>query len=121
MKTSKILAAAALSLLAATGAQAQLAYDGEGVLPAVSANSRATVAAEAVRAVRSPDPFSVAASSSVMRPPAQPADRATVRAQAVAAAHAPNQNLAPDSFYNSVIPAQYTQGSLKFRGNSATM
>ena len=52
MKTSHILAAAALTLLAATGAQAE-SYD--GVNTAVSTKSRDEVNAEAVRAAAAPN------------------------------------------------------------------
>ncbi len=52
MKTSHILAAAALTLLAATGAQAET-Y--EGVNTAVSTKSRDEVNAEAVRTAYAPD------------------------------------------------------------------
>ena len=84
MKTSKIIAAAALTLLAAAGAQAET-Y--EGVHPLVSANSRTTVRAEAVAAAHSAKPYSDAAESGVPAVVASTVDRATVRSQAVAAAH----------------------------------
>ena len=84
MKTSKIIAAAALTLLAAVGAQAET-Y--EGVHPLVSANSRTTVRAEAVAAAHSANPYSDGAESGVPAVVASTVDRATVRSQAVAAAH----------------------------------
>jgi hypothetical protein len=84
MKTSKIIAAAALTLLAAAGAQAET-Y--EGVHPLVSANSRATVSAEGVTAAHRADPYADGAGSGVPAVVASTADRATVRSQAVAAAH----------------------------------
>ena len=52
MKTSQILAAAALALLAATGAQAET-Y--QGVNTAVSTKSRDEVNAEAVRTAAAPN------------------------------------------------------------------
>jgi len=84
MKTSKIIAAAALALLAAAGAQAET-Y--EGVHPLVSANSRATVNAQAVAAAHSANPYADGAESGVPAVVASSVDRATVRNQAVAAAH----------------------------------
>ena len=84
MKTSKIIAAAALTLLAAAGAQAET-Y--EGVHPLVSANSRAMVNAQAVTAAHSANPYAEGADSTVAPLLASATDRATVRNQAVAAAH----------------------------------
>ncbi|MGO4393881.1 alpha/beta hydrolase [Variovorax sp. M-6] len=104
MKTSKIIAAAALSILAAAGAQAET-Y--EGVQAPVSANSRADVNAQAVVAARSENPYADGVSSRVAPALTAPADRATIRAQAVATAHEPNQNLDRKAFVNSVVPAQY--------------
>jgi len=104
MKTSKIIAAAALSILAAAGAQAET-Y--EGVQAPVSANSRTEVNAQAVAAARSENPYAEGASSRVAAPLVASADRSAVRAQAVAAAHEPNQNLDRRAFFNSVVPAQY--------------
>lgn len=104
MKTSKLIAAAALSIVAAAGAQAET-Y--EGVAAPVSANSRAQVQAEAAIAARSENPFGDAASSGVAPVLASSADRATVRAQAVASAHAANQNLKREAFVNSAIPSQF--------------
>lgn len=53
MKTSSLLAAAALSLLAVTGGAHAESYDGVHV--GVSALSRETVATEAVRTAAAPD------------------------------------------------------------------
>ena len=105
MKTSKIIAAAALSILAAAGAQAET-Y--EGVQAPVSANSRAEVNAQAVVAARSENPYADGVTSRVAPALTASADRATIRAQAVATAHEPNQNLDRKAFVNSVVPAQYT-------------
>jgi hypothetical protein len=87
MKTSKILAAAALSLLAAAGAQAET-Y--EGVHPLVSSASREDVRAEAVVAARSDNPYAEGVSSRVAPALSASADRAGVRAEAVAAARSAN-------------------------------
>ena len=103
MKTSNILAAAALSLLAAAGAHAET-Y--EGVQPLSAGYSRADVAPQAVAAARAGNEYSDAASSTVAPALTASTDRATVRGEAVAAAHAPGQNLRRESFPASVIPAQ---------------
>ncbi len=103
MKTSKIIAAAALSILAAAGAQAET-YD--GVHQLVSANSRAEVNAQAVVAARSANPYAEGAGSAPVVVSAR--DRAEVRAEAVAHAHRPNQNVRRESFAGSVIPAQFS-------------
>jgi hypothetical protein len=105
MKTSNIIAAAALSLLAAAGAHAET-Y--EGVIAPVSANSRAQVEAEAAAvAATSANLYADGMSSRVAQPMASSVDRATIRAQAEATAHEPNQNLDRKAFVNSVVPAQY--------------
>ena len=80
MKTSKIIAAATLSLLAAVGAQAET-YD--GVLTVNSVASRAEVAAQARATARSGDVFSEAAFSGVTPALTASIDRATVQRQAV--------------------------------------
>lgn len=104
MNASKIIAAAALSILAAAGAQAET-Y--EGVHAPVSANSRADVNAQAVAAARSENPYAEASSSRVAPSLTASADRSVIRDQAVATAHEPNQNLDRKAFVNSVIPSQY--------------
>jgi hypothetical protein len=103
MKTSNILAAAALSLLAAAGAHAET-Y--EGVQPLTSGYSRADVAPQAVAAAREGNAYSEVASAGVAPVLASATDRAAVRSEAVAAAHAPGQNLRRESFVGSVIPEQ---------------
>jgi hypothetical protein len=105
MKTSKIIAAAALSILAAAGAQAET-YD--GVHQLVSANSRADVNAQAVVAAHSANPYADGYSAGVAPVLASARDRASVRAEAVAAAHAPNQNVRRESFAASEIPSQFS-------------
>ena len=108
MKTAQIIAAAALTLLAAVGAQAET-YD--GVQQVVSVKSRAAVDSEAVAAANAPDQ-NINRSSKVAAALTSPASRAAVAAEAVAAANAANQNLDRKSFVNSVVPAAYTHGSL---------
>ena len=87
MNTSKLLAAAALSLLAAAGAQAET-YD--GVHAPVSANSRADVRAQAMIAARSENPYAEGVSSRVAPVLTASTDRGSVRGEAVAAAHSAN-------------------------------
>lgn len=135
MKTSNIIAVAALSLLAAAGAQAQTARaiaDAGAVVAAHSADpyaegfsgrvaaptglaDRAAVNAEAVVASRSVNPYAEGFSGRVAPVLASGLDRNTVRAVAVATAHAPNQNLDRKAYFNSEIPAEYTKGTIKFR------
>jgi hypothetical protein len=103
MKTSNILAAAALSLLAAAGAHAET-Y--EGVQAVTSGYSRADVAPQAVAAARAGNVYGDGVSSAVAPALTASADRATIRTEAVAAAHAPGQNLRRESFADSVVPAQ---------------
>ncbi|MDB5826204.1 MAG: helicase [Variovorax sp.] len=86
MNSSKIIAAAALTLLAAAGAQAET-Y--EGVHALTHGANRTQVQAQAVVAAHSENPYAEGADSGVLTI-ASSADRATVRAQAVAAAHSPN-------------------------------
>ncbi len=112
MKTSNILAAAALSLLAVAGAHAET-Y--QGVLTPTSVRPRAEVAAEATLAAHTANPYAESVSSRVAPVLTASADRSTVRAEAYARAHAPNQNVRIESFVNSQVPAQYTNGSLKVR------
>ena len=99
MKTSHILAAAAISILAAAGAQADT-YD--GVQASVSAKSRDEVNAEAVRAAAAVDQNIPRGSRGAERftPTADPA---AVRAQAIATANAVDSNVVPGSKYNSRV------------------
>lgn len=87
MKTSKLIAAAALTLLAAAGAQAET-Y--QGVLVPPTANSRAAVVAQAVAAAHSANPYAEAFNAGVAPMVASSVDRSTVQREAVAAAHRPN-------------------------------
>lgn len=97
MKTSHLLAAAALSILAATGAQAET-YD--GVHAAVSAKSREEVNAEAVKTASAPNQ-NVVRGSRGAEPFNSVADPAAVRAQAIATANAVDANVVPGSKVNS--------------------
>lgn len=112
MKTSKLLAAAALSILAAAGAQAET-YDGVHAL--TTQRTRAEVSSEAVVAARAGNVYGDVAGPIVQAPLLALLDRSVVRAEAVAAAHDPLQSLDRKAFVNSVIPAQYTNGSLAIR------
>jgi hypothetical protein len=99
MKTSQIVAAAALSLLAAVGAQAET-Y--QGVETPVSGLNRADVEAEAVRAASAPNQ-NVTRGSRGADPFKSVADPAAVRAQAIATANAPDQNVTGGSRVNSRV------------------
>lgn len=87
MKTSKILAAAALSLLAAVGAQAET-Y--EGVLTVNSVASRADVDAQARATARAGNIYADAAYAGVAPALTASTDRALVRSQAVQTARLGN-------------------------------
>lgn len=83
MKTSRIIAAAAVSLLAAIGAQAET-Y--EGVHAPVSANQRADIHSQAVVAAHSANPYAEGDEQGVATVSVGVVDRANVRAQAFVAA-----------------------------------
>lgn len=112
MKSSKILAAAAFSILAAAGGAQAETYDGVHAL--TSQRARAEVVAEAVLAAHSPNPYAEGASAGVAPALVASTDRARVRAEAVARAHAPNQNLRREGFFNSEVPAAYNKPVLSF-------
>ncbi len=99
MKTSRLLAAAAVTLLATLGAQAET-Y--EGVAQPVSALGRAEVNAEAVRAASAADQ-NVVRGSRGAEAFTSAATRDSVRAQAALAAAAPDQNVVPGSRVNSRV------------------
>ncbi|MDQ0085869.1 MULTISPECIES: DUF4148 domain-containing protein [Variovorax] len=99
MKTSQILAAAALTLLAAVGAQAET-Y--QGVNTAVSTKSRDEVNAEAVRAASAPNQ-NVTRGSRGPETVAVSKDRAIVQAEAVRTSYAPDQNVTGGSRVNSRV------------------
>ncbi|WP_295989098.1 DUF4148 domain-containing protein [uncultured Variovorax sp.] len=99
MKTSQILAAATLALLAATGAQAET-Y--QGVNTAVSTKSRDEVNAEAVRTASAPNQ-NVTRGSRGPETVAVSKDRSIVEAEAIRAAYAPDQNVTSGSRVNSKV------------------
>jgi len=103
MKTSKIIAAAALSFLTAAGAHAE---GFEPVQPLDIGSNRAELAADGAAAARRGNVYGdVVASPLTVRP--STLDRASIHAEAVAAAHAPNQNLDRRAFVNSEVPPLY--------------
>ena len=99
MKTSRLLAAAALSFIAAAGAHAE-AY--QGVHAGVSAKSRDEVSAEAARTAAAPNQ-NVVRGSRGAEPFNSVASTEAVRAQAVATANAPDQNVSAGSRVNSRV------------------
>jgi hypothetical protein len=115
MNTRNILAAAALSLLAAAGAQAET-Y--EGVLTLNSSLSRAEVQTQAVAAARAGDVNADTYGSGVLVAGAS-VDRATVREQAVAAAHNPLQSLDRRAFYRDQVPTAYAKPKVSFTRQAA--
>ncbi|MBB3179804.1 alpha/beta hydrolase [Variovorax sp. Sphag1AA] len=115
MNTSKILAAAALSLLAVAGANAET-YD--GVHPLTTANSRADVQGGAVAAARAGNEYGDAADAGV-ETVASTTNRAVVKEQAVAAAHNPLQSLDRRAFYRDQVPAAYLKPKVSFTRQAA--
>jgi len=114
MKTSKIISAAALALLAAAGAAHAEEYDGVHAL--TTQRTRAEVQAEAQTVARAGNVYGETYHAGVMQVDGTSSvDRNAVRAQAVAAAHDPLQNLDRKAYVNSTIPAQYKNGSLAIR------
>ncbi|WP_077002371.1 DUF4148 domain-containing protein [Variovorax sp. KK3] len=99
MNTTRFLAIAALSLLGAAGAQAEI-Y--EGVQAPVSGMSRADVEAEAVRTAAAPNQ-NVVRGSRGAEAFKSVADPEAVRAQAIATANAPDQNVTGGSRVNSRV------------------
>jgi len=116
MKTSTILAAAAIALFAAAGAQAET-Y--EGVQPLTNQRARAEVAAEAAVAAHSANPYAEGANDGVVAATNSTVDRSAIRAEAVAKAHDPLASLDRRAFYRDTVPAQYTNGSLAIRRQAA--
>ncbi|RZI89755.1 MAG: alpha/beta hydrolase [Variovorax sp.] len=105
MKTSKIIAAAALSLIAVAGVAQAETYD--GVLVVNSTLSRSEVAQQGVVAANGVNIAATAYGQGVQPQLLASAPRAAVHAEAVAAAHDPLINLDRKAFVNSTIPAQY--------------
>jgi len=110
MNASKILAAAALSLLAAAGAQAET-Y--QGVHPLTSGATRAEVASQGVAAAHAADAYGdvAGAGAQVIN---STADRAQVYEEAVAKAHDPFASLDRRAFYRDQVPAAYKKPSMSF-------
>jgi hypothetical protein len=109
MKNSKIIAVAALTLLAAAGAHADL-YNYVSDIPTTSVVSRSEVNAQAVTAAHGADVYRDSALQNVQPAFVSSVDRETVKAGAVAAARAPYQNMQYSSFVNSEIPAARRNG-----------
>jgi hypothetical protein len=99
MKTSNLFAAAALALLAASGAQAET-Y--EGVHAPVSAMSRSDVEAQAVAAAHAKDQ-NVTRGSRGPETVAVSRDRAGVEAEAISYSARPDQNVVAGSKVNSKV------------------
>jgi uncharacterized Zn-binding protein involved in type VI secretion len=110
MNASKIIAAAALSLVAAAGAQAET-YD--GVHSVTSAVSRSEVAAQGVAAARAGNLYAEGASAGAQTFTST-ADRAAIRAEAVAKAHDPYASLDRRAFYRDEVPAAYKKPKVSF-------
>jgi hypothetical protein len=110
MNASKILAAAALSLLAAAGAQAET-YDGVHVVN--SSVSRAEVAPQAAAAARAGNEYSDASAAGAQAFTST-ANRANVQAEAVAKAHDPLASLDRRAFYRDEVPQAYKKPSVSF-------
>jgi hypothetical protein len=106
MKTSTLIAAAAVALFAAAGAQAET-Y--EGVQPLTNQRARAEVAAEATVAAYSANPYADGANDSVVAATNGSVDRGAIRAEAVAKAHDPLASLDRRAFYRDTVPSQYTK------------
>ncbi|BEP65925.1 MULTISPECIES: helicase SNF2 [Variovorax] len=85
MTASKILSAVAVALMAVAGAAHAESY--EGVHQLTSAASRADVAAQAVVAAHSANPYATGANAGPAQVIVSNTSRAAVRADAVAAAH----------------------------------
>lgn len=99
MKTSHLFAAAALAVIAATGAQAET-Y--EGVQAPVSAKNRADVQAQAIATANAKDQ-NVVRGSRGAETVAVSRDRAGVEAEAVRTASNPDQNVTAGSKVNSKV------------------
>jgi hypothetical protein len=110
MNASKVLAAAALSLLAAAGAHAET-YD--GVHTVNSTLSRAEVASQAVAAARAGNEYGEAASAGAQRFNST-ADRSVVQAEAVAKAHDPLASLDRRAFFRDEVPQAFKKPSVSF-------
>lgn len=110
MKASKLIATAALSLLAVAGAQAET-Y--EGVHPPTSSASRSEVFTQAVAAARAGNVYADGTNARVQSFEST-ADRSRVRAEAVAKAHDPFASLDRRAFYRDEVPAAYKKPKVSF-------
>ncbi|MDM0012510.1 alpha/beta hydrolase [Variovorax sp. J22P168] len=115
MKASKIIAAAALTLLAAAGAQAET-YDGVHAL--TSSASRSEVRSQGVAAARAGNVYADGASAGAQTF-SSTASRATVRAEAVAKSHDPLASLDRRAFYRDTVPAAYSKPKVSFTRQAA--
>lgn len=107
MNIPNIIAVAALSMLTAAGAHAQVF---EPVQPLKIVAGRAQLQAEGAAAARSGNVYGDVVASPLTTRPSR-LDRASVRAEAVAAAHSPNQNVDRRAFANSELPPQFEKNS----------
>lgn len=96
-------------VLAANSVPAET-YDGVHAL--TTQRGRAEVGLEALAASRLPNPYAESALALVAPISASSMERHTVEQQAFIAAHAPNQNLEPQAFFKSVIPAQFNGSAI---------
>ena len=110
MKASKILTAAAFSLLAVAGAQAET-Y--EGVHALSSGATRAELASQGVAAVRAGNQYSDVAGGGAQAINST-ADRAQVYQDAVAKAHDPYASLDRRAFYRDQVPDAYKKPKVSF-------
>jgi hypothetical protein len=113
MNASKIIAAAALSLLAAAGAHAET-YDGVHTL--TSSASRSEVAGQAVVAARAGNSYGDGASA---QPFTSTASRSAVHADAVAKSHDPLASLDRRAFYRDQVPSAYSKPKVSFTRQAA--
>jgi hypothetical protein len=115
MNTSNVIAVAALTILAAAGAQAET-YDGVHAL--TSSASRAEVSSQAPAAARAGNQYGEAANAGVQTI-ASTVDRSTIRAEAVVKAHDPFASLDRRAFYRDQVPAAYGKPKVSFTPQAA--
>ena len=115
MKASNLIAAAALSLLAVAGAQAET-YD--GVHAPTSSASRSEVAGQAAVAARAGNVYGEGASAGA-QPFTSTASRTAVHAEAVAKAHDPLASLDRRAFYRDQVPSAYRKPKVSFTRQAA--
>lgn len=115
MNASKLIAAAALSLVAVAGAHAET-Y--EGVHALTSSASRSEVAGQAVVTARAGNVYGDGASAGA-QPFTSTASRSVVRAEAVAKAHDPLASLDRRAFYRDQVPSAYSKPTVSFTRQAA--